>query len=259
MSVSLSMLRSLLERGADQPVYTGWCMWPSAQVAETLARSAFETVLVDMQHGSIGYDTAQDMITGILFAGAAPIVRIPVGEFQTASRLLDAGAQCIVAPMINTAEEAKAFVAATKYTPVGARSYGPFRAGQLYGMDGNAYVAAGNQDCLSLVMIETRTALDNLDAILAVDGIDGVYVGPADLSLTILEGSRTDLEDAASNDAYRLIAARAREAGKFAGIYAPNSDYAKRFAGYGYQLISVSADIQMFNAGVKLATDALGI
>ncbi len=235
----------------NETLFSAWGMWPSALVVEAMARSGFEAVLVDMQHGLVGFSDCQEMVSSIVMAGKPALVRIPVDDFAMASRALDLGAQVIVAPMINDEADAKAFVNAVKYPSIGERSFAPFRACQLFGeTDVNAYVKAANRNCLALAMIETKEALDNLDAILAVEGIDGVFVGPADMSLTMLAGDRVDMDDEQANQSYRLVARKAAEKGKVAGIYSPDSTYAKRFEGYGYRLIAVGSDASFMAKGM---------
>ena len=258
MSISHSSLRDQLDTHA--PLFTGWTMWPSADVAEALGRSPFGAVLIDMQHGGIGFEYARHMTAAVAFAGKPAIVRIPIGDFATASRALDFGAQAIVAPMVNSVEEAIELVKSVKYAPIGERSYGPFRARQLYRIEsGNDYIREGNRTCLAFAMIETQEAVANLDAILAVDGIDGIYVGPTDLSLTIFNGEQFDLEDEASNAICEQVCKTTKAAGKVAGIYAPDTYFAKKYAGFGFDLISVSSDISLLADGVSKAVKELGI
>ncbi|TLP48600.1 MULTISPECIES: HpcH/HpaI aldolase family protein [Cohaesibacter] len=236
----------------DEPLYFGWCVLASRQAAEILAQGGFPAVLVDMQHGAIGFSDAQEMTGAIAHCGTAPIVRIPVGDFATASRALDFGAQAIVAPMINTKEQAEALVKAVKYTPLGERSYGPFQACRTYGFSNLFdYVVDGNDSCFALAMIETREALDNLEDILATDGIDGVFVGPADLSLTLLEGKAVDFDHEVTVTALKRVIAAAKAHGKLCGIYATNAHYAKLFASYGFQLIAVGSEAGFLAQGIE--------
>src|SRR6202166_2268211 len=131
MAAQFSLARRLKD---GETVHTGWCPLPSPIVAETLGREGFPAVTIDQQHGL--WDTAATVtgIAAIRQSGAAPIVRIPVGDFATASRVLDMGAEGVIAPMINTIEDARAFVAVAKYPPVGERSWGPHRAMTLGGI-----------------------------------------------------------------------------------------------------------------------------
>ena len=254
MSDNHITLRRSLEAARDQgePLYFGWCVLSSRQAAEILAASDFPAVLVDMQHGAIGFTDAQDMTGAIAHAGAAPMVRIPVGDFALASRALDFGAQAIVAPMINRPDQARDLVKAVKYTPLGERSFGPIQACRTYGITNLAdYVKDGNESCLALAMIETREAMGNLEDILSTDGIDGIFVGPADLSLTLLDGKAVDFDHEVTVSALKEIAQAAKNHGKIAGIYATDAHYAKLFASHGYQLIAVGSEALFLAQGIK--------
>nr|WP_320141623.1 aldolase/citrate lyase family protein [uncultured Cohaesibacter sp.] len=239
------------------PVYSGWSLFPDPLVARAVASGPFEALLIDCQHGHMDFSQSQAMTIAIAQAGKAPLLRIPVADFAFVSRALDFGVQGIVAPMINSADEARALVDAAKYPPVGKRSFAPFGACALYGMATPDYVQAANQDCIAFAMIETQEALDNLDAILAVEGLDGVFVGPADLSLTLLKGARVDMDCDLANAAYEMVAHQAAAAGKLSGIYAFNTDYAKRYAGFGYNLVAVGSDTGYLAAGMLQMVEAL--
>lgn len=239
------------------PVYSGWSLFPDPLVARAVASGPFEALLIDCQHGHMDFAQSQAMTIAIAQAGKAPLLRIPVADFAFVSRALDFGVQGIVAPMINSADEARALVDAAKYPPVGKRSFAPFGACALYGMETPDYVQAANQDCIVFAMIETQEALDNLDAILAVEGLDGVFVGPADLSLTLLKGARVDMDCDLANAAYEMVAQQAAAAGKLSGIYAFNTDYAKRYAGFGYNLVAVGSDTGYLAAGMQQMAEAL--
>ncbi len=125
-------------------------------------------------------------------AGSAPIVRVPVGDFATVSRVLDFGAEGIIAPMINTPADARALAASAKYPPIGERSWGPHRATTLAGLaDQTVYLREANDHVVTLAMIETRTALQNLDAIVDTPGVDGLFLGPSDLSIALSDGKKS--------------------------------------------------------------------
>ena len=247
--MKLSALSDALSNG--KKLYSGWCGMGNAQIAEMIARADFGSVIIDMQHGGIGFEQAYQMTSAITMAGKPAILRIPVGDFAMASRALDFGALGIIAPMINCKEDAQALVNAVKFPALGERSYGPTRACELLGIEDSAdYVSNANKHCLAFAMVETMQALDNLDEILAVDGIDGIFMGPADMSLTLLKGERVDLENEAANVIYRDVALQTAAAGKIAGIYSPTAHYANRFKSYGYRLISVGADSAYLKAGI---------
>ena len=165
---------------AEAPAFCAWVGMNEPAVAEALAREAFDAVVLDMQHGALDFAGASRAILAVALAGKPAIVRVPVGEFPLASRLLDAGAAGIIAPMINSRDDARRLVAFTKFLPLGERSWGPRAVLTLSGLDGPEYLGAANAMTQAIAMIETRAALAALDDILAVDGVDGVFIGPAD-------------------------------------------------------------------------------
>jgi len=235
---------------AGEVVYTGWCALPSPIVAESIAREGFRAVTVDQQHGL--WDTAEMAagVAAIRMAGAAPIVRIPLGAFAQASRALDLGAEGIIAPMINTVADAKAFVGAAKFPPLGERSWGPTRAMTLAGVsDPKQYLNEANAAIVTLAMIETRTAMANLDAIAAVPGIDVLFVGPSDLSIGLTDGKELDPHSATVEAALDTIVAACRKAGKVAGLYCANAERAVACAKRGIRFLAVGSDLAFLRAG----------
>lgn len=237
---------------AGQTLLTAWSAIPDALVAEACARAGFDAVTLDMQHGFHGVDSVLRGIGAVRLGGAAAIVRIPVGDFAFASRALDMGASAVIAPMINSVDDARAFAEAMKYPPVGGRSWGPHRAMALTGSASpQAYLESANADTVSLAMVETRQAVDILDQILAVDGIDGIFVGPADFSIAWTGGQTVDptLEDMMK--AIADIAAKTRHAGKIAATLAMDGVMVKRYAGMGFRLIALNSDVGYLTAGAK--------
>ena len=154
---------------------------PSPISAEAAARAGFDYVCVDNQHGVVEYSAASAMVQGILLGGSRPVSRVPWNEPGIIGKLLDAGVEGIIVPMVNSAEEAAAVVQACRYAPVGARSFGPILAGLRNG----GYAKEANDTVATIPMVETVQALQHLDDILSVRGVDAVYVGPADLSLSL--------------------------------------------------------------------------
>ena len=235
---------------AGETVYTGWCALPAPIVAESIAREGFNTITIDQQHGL--WDTAATAvaIASIRAAGAAPIVRIPLGAFAVASRSLDFGAEGIIAPMINTVADAKAFVGAAKFPPLGERSWGPTRAMTLAGLtDPKQYLIEANAATVTLAMIETKTAMANLDAIAAVPGIDVLFVGPSDLSIGLTDGRELDPHSATVNKALDQIVAACNKAGKIAGLYCANAERAVACAKRGVRFMAVGSDLGFLRAG----------
>jgi 4-hydroxy-2-oxoheptanedioate aldolase len=242
---------SLARRLAEgQTVHTGWCALAAPIVAETIAREGFAAVTIDQQHGL--WDTAATAagIAAIRAAGAAPIVRVPLGAYATASRALDMGAEGVIAPMINTVADARAFVGAAKFPPLGERSWGPMRAMTLAGIaDPALYLREANAATVTLAMIETRTAMENLDAVAATPGIDVLFVGPSDLSIGLTEGAELDPHSATVEAALVRIVAACRNAGKVAGLYCANAERARVAAARGFRFLAVGSDLAFLRAG----------
>lgn len=241
---------------AGETMFMSWCGTNDAAIAEATAREDFDAALIDMQHGSVDFTTTVQAIALVGLAGKPAIARIPVGDFATASRLLDAGAAAIVAPMINCEADARRFASFTKFPPVGDRSWGPHRAFALAGHEGAAYFHQANDMHLSIAMIETREALDALDAILDVPGIDGVFVGPSDLSIALTKGAAVDAGHPEVDKALDHIAARCKSRGKVAGAFCMTGKRAKEVAAKGFRLCSISTDGMMMRLGARLELKA---
>jgi 4-hydroxy-2-oxoheptanedioate aldolase len=218
--------------------FGAWLSVPSSFSAEVMAHQGFDWICVDMQHGVIDYQTAVTMLQAISTTPAVPFVRVPWNEPGIIGKVLDAGAYGVIIPLVNTREQAEAAVGACRYAPAGYRSFGPVRAAYYGGAD---YAQHANAEIACIPMIETKAALDNLDAILDVPGIDAVYVGPADLSLTLGLPPRMDHDDASFQDARRRIAEACAKRGIVPGIHA-NAALAPKHVEAGYRMITISTD-----------------
>ncbi len=255
MTTPFSLARRLK---AGETVFTGWCPLPYPIVAETLAREGFVAVTVDQQHGL--WDTASTVtgIAAIRQGGAAPIVRIPLNGFAVASRVLDFGAEGVIAPMINTVEDARAFVAAAKYPPIGERSWGPHRAMTLAGVpDMKTYLREANDLVVTIAMIETRTALANLDAIAGTEGIDALFVGPSDLSIALTDGAEVEPHSALVECELDRVVAAAQKHNKIPGLYCANAERALFAAKRGFRFCAVGSDLGFLRAGTAAQLKAL--
>jgi 4-hydroxy-2-oxoheptanedioate aldolase len=254
-SKSFSLARQLR---AGATVYSGWCGLASPLVAEVIAREGFAAVTIDMQHGLWDIAATVGAIASIQQGGAAPVVRVPLGDFATASRALDFGAEGIISPMINTAADARAFVAAAKYPPLGERSWGPHRATMLAELaDQKVYLREGNELTFTLAMIETRAALDNVDAIAATPGIDGLFLGPSDLSIALSQGATLDPLSADVDRELERIAQAAGKAGKILGAYCHSAERAAALAKRGVRFLAVGSDLGFLRAGTAAALKTL--
>lgn len=232
-------------RGGEE-IITAWSLLPVPILAEFFGRSGYEAVTLDFQHGMHDIASVRDGFASLALGGSHRISRIPVDDFATASRLLDMGAEAVIAPMINSRDDAQAFVDFMKYPPIGKRSWGPHRGAMLQGMTIPDYLARANDETLALAMIETPEALSALDDILAVPGLDGVFVGPADLSLTLSNGSSLDPAGAGTAETAARIAKTVRDAGKIAGIFCVSADMVQQSRQVGYQLMAFGSDVQLF-------------
>ncbi len=219
--------------------YGGWLSIASSFSAEVMAHQGFDYVCVDMQHGVIDYQAAVTMLQAISTTSAIPFVRVPWNEPGIIGKVLDAGAYGVIIPLVNSRAQAEAAVGACRYAPEGYRSYGPVRAAYYAGAD---YASHANAEIACIPMIETATALAQLDEILAAPGIDAVYVGPADLSLTLGLPPRMDHDDESFQQARLRIAEACRGRGIVAGIHA-SASLAPKHVEAGYQMITISSDL----------------
>lgn len=218
-----------------------WCSIPSSYVAEVVAHLGFDTVTIDLQHAPIDATEAFAMLQAISTSPAMPMVRVPWNDPAIAMKMLDAGAMGLICPMIDTAEDARAFVRACRYPPLGNRSFGPNRAVQYAGAD---YWGSANREVMLLAMIETRSALDNLDEILAVEGLDGVYVGPGDLSLALGAAPSMRPENAEVVAALAHVAGATAARGLIPAIHTDGPDTARERWEQGYRLVTLQSDIR---------------
>jgi len=225
--------------------YGGWLTVPSAYGAEIMAHAGFDYVCVDMQHGTIGYQVAVEMLTAVSTTEATPFVRVPWNEPGIIGRMLDAGAMGVIIPMVNSADQARAAVAACRYPPAGARSYGPGRV-TLYAGDG--YFEHANAEVACIPMVETAEALANLDAILDVPGIDAVYFGPSDMSVSLGLAPSMWHDGGVWEDARRAVQAACERRGIVAGIHA-SAALAPRHVAAGYRMVTVSNDAALLAVG----------
>ena len=232
---------------AGEAAVGAWLSIPDAVVAEAVAGSGFDYCCVDMQHGLADYPAMVGMLQAISTTDCTPVVRVPWNEPGIIGRVLDAGAMGVVIPMVNSVAEAQAAVAACRYHPDGARSFGPLRA-TLYG--GPDYFTHANREVACIPMIETRDAIGRLDQILDVAGIDAVYVGPADLAVTYGLPPGVDNPDPDYQAALAQVVSGCRARGIAPGIHSNGPVAATRLA-QGFQMVTASADFGAAVAGVR--------
>jgi 4-hydroxy-2-oxoheptanedioate aldolase len=210
-----------------------------------MAQQGFDSLTVDMQHGVVDYQVAVTMLQAISTTPVIPLARVPWNDPGRIMKILDAGVYGVICPMINTRAQAEALVRACKYPPRGYRSWGPVRASLYAGAD---YGDRANEDLLVMPMIETAEALENLDDILSVPGIDAVYVGPSDLSLALGCKPRLDQTDAPVVEAQQRIVAACKRHGVVAGIHNNSATYALQMIDAGYQFVTLASDSRFLAA-----------
>ena len=224
-----------------------WLTIPDPFCALTLARAGFDSVTIDLQHGL--FDEAAAIRTLMTLGDLRPRrwVRIGANDPAAVGRMLDAGADGLIVPMVDSAAEARALAEAALYPPLGRRSFGPVLANLR---------PAGNGPPRILAMIETRAAFEAVDAILAVDGIDGVYVGPNDLGLGLGFGPGSDRTEPEMLAALARIAGAARDAGKQAGLFCLSARYAASRVADGFDLLTIAVDAAMLRQAAAGAIEA---
>jgi 4-hydroxy-2-oxoheptanedioate aldolase len=223
-------------------VINGWCGIPSGFSAEIMAHMRWDSLVVDTQHGVVGYETMVSMLQGISTTEVTPMVRVPWNNPGDIMKALDAGAYGIICPMINSRAECESFVGACRYAPRGYRSSGPIRA-TLYG--GADYHAKANDVVVAMAMIETTQALESLDAILSTPGLDGIYVGPSDLSITMGHPPGLDRSEKDVLAAYGKILDGCKRHGVRPGIHTGSTAYAKRMIEMGFQFVTLLGDARL--------------
>ena len=243
-------IRELLTSG--KALFNAWVSLGVAHSVELAAEAGADVVTIDQQHGIGGNAEMLACLGAAAASGLPAFVRVARNDFGLIGRALDAGAQGVVCPMINTGEDAVAFVEAVKYPPVGARSMGPYRA-RLAIPD---YIQNANGWTLACGQIETKTAVGNLDAIFSTPGFDMVCVGPNDLAFTLSGGAHADIRAPETEAAIDVILAKCKEHGVIAGIFANDAEYAKSLIAKGWQVVAVTSDTRWLAAGAKAARAA---
>lgn len=230
---------------AGEVAFNAWSTFPGVASASILADAGFDAVTVDLQHGEHTAAGLGEAIEAIERAAAVAFVRLPWNDPASIMRVLDLGAGGLICPMVNSAEEAEAFVRYCRYPPFGRRSYGPVRS--AFGT-AREQTEAANAAVLAFAQIETAEGWANVEAICATEGLDGVYVGPADLSLTLGFDGFADLAAAEMQDALARIVASASSAGIVPGIHSPTADQAIEMARGGFRFVGAAGDRELLGS-----------
>jgi len=246
-------LKDIWDRG--ETVLNGWCSVGSPFTAEIMAAQGFDSITIDGQHGALDYSHALPMFQAMRASGKTLLARVPWREPGIIMKYLDAGAMGIICPMINSAEEAAEFVSYLRYPPHGQRSFGPTRA--TFAQNGYTTTAA-NENILAFAMIETADGVKNLEAIAATPGLDGLYVGPADLTLGVTNGRLApgfDREEPEMIEVQQRIAKAAKAAGIHATLHCGSPDYAVRGIEWGFDMVTVQNDVRFLATAAGAAVD----
>jgi 4-hydroxy-2-oxoheptanedioate aldolase len=239
----------------DKATVNGWLAIPNGFSAEVMAQCGWDSVTVDLQHGVQDYLSMVSCFQAMQAHPPVPMVRVPWNEPGIIGKVLDGGAYGVICPMVNTREQAENFISYCKYPPRGTRSNGPIRAG-VYGM-GTAYQKTANEEILCIPMIETQQAIDNLDAILDVPGIDAIYVGPSDLGFSLGLEPKADREEPQILRIYDRLIAETSRRGIFAGIHCNTPTYAARAIGMGYKFVTIMNDSGLLATAARAAVAAV--
>ena len=240
-------LKQMFQEG--KPIINGWLQIPSAFSAEVMAHQGWDSCTIDMQHGVIDYPNALGMLQSISTTDVTPLARVNWNEPGQIMKILDAGCYGIICPMVSNRKESENFVQACMYPPKGYRSFGPIR-GLLYG--GSDYAKHSDNEILKLAMIETKEALDKLEEILDTPNLDGIYIGPADLSLAIGEEPGFDKpEDSKAFKEISRILDSAKKRNLLAGIHNGTVEYAEKMIKKGFNLVTIGSDSRYIASGAK--------
>jgi 4-hydroxy-2-oxoheptanedioate aldolase len=239
-------MRTIWKSGGT--VLNGWLGIPNSYSAEVMANQGWDSLTIDLQHGVVDYQAMVGMLQAISTTPTVPVVRVPWLEPGILMKALDAGAYGVICPMVNTRDDAQKLIAYTRYAPRGTRSFGPNRA-LLYG--GADYPQKADGTIVVFAMIETAQALDNLDDILSVEGLDAIYIGPSDLSLSLGCKPVLDDVDPKAAEAIDHILARAKAHGVIAAIHNATPEAALARAAKGFQLVTVSSDARLMATGAQ--------
>ena len=231
-----------------RPTINGWCSIGNPFTAEIMAAQGYDSLTIDVQHGALDYSSVLPMLQAMRASGVVPMARVPWLEPGIIMKVLDAGAYGVICPMVSTAEQAAEFVSYLRYPPLGQRSFGPTRVSLAAGPN---YGAEANGEILAFAMIETADGMANLDAIAATPGLDGLYVGPADLALGLTGGRLPpgfDREEPEMIAALQSIANACKSHGIRAALHCGTPEYAVRAIGWGFEMTTVSGDSRLLAA-----------
>ena len=239
-------IRDIWRRGGG--VLNGWLHIPNAFATELMAHQGWDSLTIDMQHGVVDYGAALGMLQAIATTATIPLARVPWNEPGIIMKMLDAGCFGIICPMINTRADCEAFVGACRYPPRGYRSFGPLRAALYIGPE---YAGHADEIVITMAMIETRQAVENIEEIVQTPGLDALYIGPADLGQSLGLGATMDPTEPAVLAAIDHVLDTARRHGIVVGMHTGSVEYAQRMADKGMQLLTIGSDARVLTGAAQ--------
>lgn len=248
----MTSLRETLDAGVTAGTGTigGWCAIPSVFSAELMGRCGFDWVCIDTQHGLIGYDQLTGMIQGLAVTGTPVVVRVPWNQPDHIMKALDAGAQGVIVPMVNSGEDARRAVEAVRYPPEGSRSWGPIRAS----LDVPGYApGVANARTILVPMIETREGVENMDDILSTPGVDAAYIGPSDLALAHGMAPTLNATEPAHVELIESILHACLRHDVIPGIHTDGIDNAMRWREMGFRMMTLASDAVLMRQAASAA------
>ena len=238
--------------GEGRTAFGIWSMVPDAFASELVARAGYDYVCVDGQHGLADFASMVSIFQATDAVGAMPLARVLSNDAGLIGRVLDAGAGGVIVPLVNNAEEAARAVAACRYPPEGARSYGPVRAAEVLGTNTPGDLGG---EVLCFVMVETREGLERVEEIAATPGLDGIYIGPSDLALSLGLAPTLEISEKEHVEAVRRIRGACRESGIAAGIHCGSGEWARRHAEAGFDVVTVTMDTKLLTEAARRELD----
>ena len=226
---------------SNSPIINTWLSLPNSFISEAFGKMGWDSITIDMQHGQNDYHSSIPMLQSLTNSSSVPMARVPWSEPGIIMKMLDLGVMGIIAPMINNKEDCEKFVSYCYYPPIGQRSFGPMRAQLIHG---SQYFNKANDNILSFAMIETKEAVNNLDEILSVKNLTGVYIGPADMSSSYGLQPKFDIKEDPIFSNIKLIAKKAKEYNKISGIHTGSTKYAKEMIELGFNLVTITSDFR---------------
>ena len=239
---------------SGKPVINAWLSIPNSFTAEAFGKMGWDSITIDLQHGQNDYQSSISMLQALSSSSSVPMVRVPWNEPGIIMKMLDLGVMGVIAPMINSRKDCEKFISYCYYPPIGQRSFGPMRAQLIHGMN---YFNKANDNILSFAMIETREAVDNLDDILSVPSLTGIYIGPADMSSSYGLPPKFDVREDPVFSNIKMICEKAKKYNKIAGIHNGSTSYAKEMLNLGYKMVTILSDFRVMSSNSQKIVDEM--